>query len=79
MELIDDSVGKAHAGARLVDQAGVTMDEIADSVTRAGGFCGPVLGFYDATAHGKMCGFGSVVLIPHLPHCQSPHTAGVRV
>jgi methyl-accepting chemotaxis protein len=32
--LIDDSVGKVDTGARLVDQAGVTMDEIVDSVKR---------------------------------------------
>ena len=32
--LIDDSVGKVDAGARLVDQAGTTMDEIVDSVKR---------------------------------------------
>jgi methyl-accepting chemotaxis protein len=33
-ELIDDSVTKVDAGARLVDQAGVTMVEIVDSVKR---------------------------------------------
>jgi methyl-accepting chemotaxis protein len=33
-ELIDDSVGKVDAGARLVDQAGSTMNEIVDSVRR---------------------------------------------
>jgi methyl-accepting chemotaxis protein len=32
--LIDDSVGKVDAGARLVDQAGATMDEIVSSVKR---------------------------------------------
>jgi methyl-accepting chemotaxis protein len=32
--LIDDSVGKVDTGALLVDQAGVTMDEIVDSVKR---------------------------------------------
>ncbi len=32
--LIDDSVGKVDAGAKLVDQAGTTMDEIVDSVKR---------------------------------------------
>ncbi|NYE60013.1 methyl-accepting chemotaxis protein [Duganella sp. 1224] len=32
--LIDDSVGKVDAGARLVDQAGSTMDEIVYSVKR---------------------------------------------
>jgi methyl-accepting chemotaxis protein len=33
-ELIGDSVGKVEAGARLVDAAGKTMDEIVDSVRR---------------------------------------------
>jgi methyl-accepting chemotaxis protein-1 (serine sensor receptor) len=32
--LIDDSVGKVDVGARLVDQAGATMQEIVDSVRR---------------------------------------------
>jgi methyl-accepting chemotaxis protein len=32
--LIDDSVGKVDAGAKLVDQAGTTMDEIVHSVKR---------------------------------------------
>ena len=32
--LIDDSVGKVDMGARLVDQAGATMQEIVDSVRR---------------------------------------------
>lgn len=32
--LIDDSVSKVDAGARLVDNAGTTMDEIVDSVRR---------------------------------------------
>jgi methyl-accepting chemotaxis protein len=32
--LIDDSVNKVDAGSKLVDQAGVTMDEIVQSITR---------------------------------------------
>jgi len=32
--LIDDSVEKVHTGAKLVDQAGATMDEIVESVKR---------------------------------------------
>jgi methyl-accepting chemotaxis protein-1 (serine sensor receptor) len=32
--LIDDSVGNVNVGAKLVDQAGVTMQEIVDSVQR---------------------------------------------
>ena len=32
--LIDDSVGTVDAGARLVDQAGITMDEVVSSVRR---------------------------------------------
>jgi methyl-accepting chemotaxis protein len=32
--LIDDSVEKVHVGAKLVDQAGATMQEIVDSVKR---------------------------------------------
>jgi methyl-accepting chemotaxis protein len=32
--LIDDSVGKVDAGAKLVDQAGATMEEIVNSVAR---------------------------------------------
>jgi len=32
--LIDDSVGKVDAGARLVDQAGATMGQVVDSIQR---------------------------------------------
>ena len=40
--LIDDSVGKVDAGARLVDQAGATMDEIVDSVRRVTDIMGEI-------------------------------------
>ncbi|MEX5746529.1 methyl-accepting chemotaxis protein [Massilia sp. X63] len=40
--LIDDSVGKVDAGARLVDQAGATMDEIVDSVRRVTDIMGAI-------------------------------------
>ena len=40
--LIDDSVGKVDAGARLVDQAGATMGEIVDSVRRVTDIMGEI-------------------------------------
>ena len=40
--LIDDSVGKVDAGARLVDQAGATMDEIVASVRRVTDIMGEI-------------------------------------
>jgi methyl-accepting chemotaxis protein len=40
--LIDDSVGKVDAGARLVDQAGSTMDEIVASVRRVTDIMGEI-------------------------------------
>lgn len=41
-ELISDSVGKVDAGARLVDQAGVTMEEIVQRVQRVAGIMGEI-------------------------------------
>ncbi len=41
-ELIGDSVGKVEAGAALVDEAGVTMGEILDSVKRVTGIMGDI-------------------------------------
>jgi methyl-accepting chemotaxis protein len=41
-ELIDDSVGKVDAGAKLVDQAGATMSEIVDSVKRVTDIMGEI-------------------------------------
>ena len=40
--LIDDSVEKVDAGARLVNRAGATMDEIVDSVRRVTGIMGEI-------------------------------------
>ncbi|WP_313034039.1 methyl-accepting chemotaxis protein [Massilia alkalitolerans] len=40
--LIDDSVGKVNAGAKLVDQAGATMDEIVASVRRVTDIMGEI-------------------------------------
>ncbi|MFN3788620.1 methyl-accepting chemotaxis protein [Massilia sp.] len=40
--LIDDSVGKVDAGAKLVDQAGATMDEIVASVRRVTDIMGEI-------------------------------------
>ena len=40
--LIDDSVSKVDAGARLVDNAGTTMDEIVDSVRRVTDIMGEI-------------------------------------
>ena len=40
--LIDDSVNKVDAGARLVDQAGVTMEEIVTSVQRVTDIMGEI-------------------------------------
>ena len=40
--LIDDSVGKVDIGARLVDQAGATMDEIVESVKRVNDIMGEI-------------------------------------
>ncbi|EGF29997.1 putative transmembrane methyl-accepting chemotaxis protein [Oxalobacteraceae bacterium IMCC9480] len=40
--LISDSVDKVDAGARLVDQAGVTMDEIVTSVQRVTDIMGEI-------------------------------------
>jgi len=40
--LIDDSVSKVDAGARLVDNAGSTMDEIVDSVRRVTDIMGEI-------------------------------------
>ena len=41
-ELIDDSVGKADAGNRLVGQAGTTMDEVAASVKKVSDIMGEI-------------------------------------
>jgi len=41
-ELISDSVGKVDAGARLVDQAGATMEEIVQGVQRVAGIMGEI-------------------------------------
>jgi methyl-accepting chemotaxis protein len=41
-ELISDSVGKVDAGSRLVDQAGVTMNEIVTSVQRVTDIMGEI-------------------------------------
>ncbi|WP_307728848.1 methyl-accepting chemotaxis protein [Massilia sp. IC2-477] len=40
--LIDDSVSKVDVGAKLVDQAGATMDEIVDSVRRVTDIMGEI-------------------------------------
>ncbi|MGK5051623.1 methyl-accepting chemotaxis protein [Janthinobacterium sp. RB2P8] len=40
--LIDDSVGKVDSGARLVDEAGATMQEIVDSVRRVTDIMGEI-------------------------------------
>ncbi len=40
--LIDDSVEKVDAGAKLVNRAGATMDEIVDSVRRVTGIMGEI-------------------------------------
>jgi methyl-accepting chemotaxis protein-1 (serine sensor receptor) len=40
--LIDDSVGKVDVGAKLVDQAGATMQEIVDSVQRVTDIMGEI-------------------------------------
>jgi methyl-accepting chemotaxis protein len=40
--LIDDSVGKVDTGARLVNQAGATMQEIVESVARVTGIMGEI-------------------------------------
>jgi len=40
--LIDDSVGKVDTGARLVDQAGSTMDEVVSSVRRVTDIMGEI-------------------------------------
>ena len=40
--LIDDSVGKVDSGARLVDEAGTTMQEIVDSVRRVTDIMGEI-------------------------------------
>jgi methyl-accepting chemotaxis protein len=41
--LIDDSVDKVDAGAKLVDQAGTTMEEIVDSVKRVTDIMGEIM------------------------------------
>lgn len=41
-ELISDSVGKVDAGARLVDQAGATMEEVVLGVQRVAGIMGEI-------------------------------------
>jgi methyl-accepting chemotaxis protein len=41
--LIDDSVGKVDAGARLVDQAGTTMEEVVGSVKRVTDIMGEIM------------------------------------
>jgi len=40
--LIDDSVGKVDAGARLVDRAGVTMEQVVDSIRKVTGIVGEI-------------------------------------
>ena len=40
--LIDDSVGKVDAGSRLVEQAGMTMGEVVDSIKRVTGIMGEI-------------------------------------
>jgi methyl-accepting chemotaxis protein len=40
--LIDDSVGKVHAGSELVNQAGATMQEIVDNVRRVTDIIGEI-------------------------------------
>jgi methyl-accepting chemotaxis protein len=40
--LIDDSVGKVDAGSRLVEQAGMTMSEVVDSIQRVTGIMGEI-------------------------------------
>jgi methyl-accepting chemotaxis protein len=41
-ELIGDSVGKVEAGSRLVDEAGMTMGEVVDSVRRVSDIIGEI-------------------------------------
>ena len=40
--LIDDSVGKVNAGSQLVEQAGMTMSEVVDSIKRVTGIMGEI-------------------------------------
>ncbi|AVP56333.1 methyl-accepting chemotaxis protein [Pulveribacter suum] len=55
-QLIQASVGKAEAGARLVQHAGSTMDEIVSSVQRVGGLVGEIT----AAAAEQASGIGQV-------------------
>ncbi|MEX3949717.1 methyl-accepting chemotaxis protein [Paraburkholderia sp. EG287B] len=41
-DLIDDSVGKVGAGTRLVDEAGTTMKEVVQSITRVADIMGEI-------------------------------------
>ena len=50
--LIDDSVSKVGAGAKLVDQAGATMDEVVSSVKRVTDIIGEISSASQEQTHG---------------------------
>ena len=50
--LIDDSVSKVGAGAKLVDQAGTTMDEVVSSVRRVTDIIGEISSASQEQTHG---------------------------
>ena len=50
--LIDDSVSKVGAGAKLVDQAGTTMDEVVSSVNRVTDIIGEISSASQEQTHG---------------------------
>jgi len=54
--LIDDSVGKVESGAKLVDQAGITMQEIVDSVKRVT----DIMGEISAASHEQTTGIEQI-------------------